>query len=66
MSNLITLFTRNRQFSDDFKAADLPVIPKLRTVVLTCAEPRRFWIPVSCNGRQKLFASFRINSGCLA
>lgn len=40
MSNLTTLFSRNREFSDDFKAADLPMIPKLRTVVLTCADAR--------------------------
>lgn len=40
MSNLKTLFTRNRQFSNNFKAEDLPILPKLRTVVLTCADAR--------------------------
>lgn len=40
MSNLTTLFNRNLQFSNDFDAADLPILPKLRTVVLTCADAR--------------------------
>ena len=40
MSNTTTLINRNRQFASDFAAADLPVIPKLRTVVLTCGDAR--------------------------
>lgn len=40
MSNTTTLLNRNRQFASDFAAADLPVIPKLRTVVLTCGDAR--------------------------
>lgn len=40
MSNLTTFINRNHQFSNDFKASELPMIPKLRTVVLTCADAR--------------------------
>jgi len=40
MSNTTTLIKRNRQFANDFSAADLPVLPKLRTVVLTCGDSR--------------------------
>ncbi len=40
MSNTATLLDRNRQFASDFAAGDLPVLPKLRTVVLTCADSR--------------------------
>ena len=40
MSNTTTLLNRNRQFANDFTAADLPILPKLRTVVLTCIDSR--------------------------
>lgn len=40
MSNTATLLDRNRLFADDFAGADLPVLPKLRTVVLTCVDAR--------------------------
>lgn len=40
MSSTTILLDRNRQFVSDFAAADLPVLPRLRTVVLTCADQR--------------------------
>jgi len=40
MTNSKTLFNRNTQFSNDFNAADLPIIPQLRSVILTCADAR--------------------------
>lgn len=40
MSNTPTLINRNQQFASQFAAADLPVIPNLRTVVLTCGDAR--------------------------
>ncbi|WP_434111340.1 carbonic anhydrase [Methylocaldum sp. GT1TLB] len=40
MSSTTILLDRNRQFASDFAAADLPVLPRLRTVVLTCADQR--------------------------
>lgn len=40
MSNTTTLLERNRQFASDFAAANLPILPKLRTVVLTCTDAR--------------------------
>lgn len=40
MSNTSTLLERNRQFASGFTAADLPILPKLRTVVLTCGDSR--------------------------
>ena len=40
MSNTTTLLNRNRKFASDFTAADLPILPKLRTVVLTCGDAR--------------------------
>ena len=40
MSSTTTLLERNRQFAGDFSAADLPILPKLRTVVLTCGDSR--------------------------
>jgi len=40
MSNTTTLLNRNREFTSTFTAADLPVLPKLRTVVLTCGDSR--------------------------
>jgi carbonic anhydrase len=40
MSSTKTLLERNRQFADDFTSADLPILPKLRTVILTCGDAR--------------------------
>ena len=40
MTSTTTLLNRNRQFASDFAAADLPPMPKLRTVVLACADAR--------------------------
>ncbi len=40
MSNLTTLLERNRDFARDFSAADLPIVPKMRTVLLTCVDAR--------------------------
>jgi carbonic anhydrase len=40
MSSTAILLDRNRQFASDFAAADLPVLPRLRTVVLTCGDAR--------------------------
>lgn len=40
MSSTSTLLNRNRQFANGFAAADLPILPKLRTVVLACGDSR--------------------------
>ena len=40
MSNTATLLDRNRLFASNFIAADLPIIPKLRTVIITCGDSR--------------------------
>lgn len=40
MSTTTTILERNRQFARDFSAADLPVLPRLRTVLLTCVDSR--------------------------
>lgn len=40
MSNLKTLIDRNTQFVNDFNASELKALPKLRTIVLTCADAR--------------------------
>lgn len=40
MSSIKTLLDRNRQFASKFTEADLPIIPKLRTVLLTCIDAR--------------------------
>jgi len=41
MSDAITtLLKRNRQFADDFDAADLPILPKLNAMMLTCIDAR--------------------------
>lgn len=40
MSSTATLLDRNRQFASDFAAADLPILPKLRAVVLACGDAR--------------------------
>lgn len=40
MSSTTVFLDRNRQFASHFAAANLPGLPRLRTVVLTCADPR--------------------------
>lgn len=40
MSETKTLLDRNRVFSSTFEARDLPILPKMRTVVLACADAR--------------------------
>ena len=40
MSNTTILLDRNREFASTFSAAKLPVLPKLRSVVLTCGDSR--------------------------
>jgi len=40
MSNTTTLLNRNRLFANDFAGADLPALPGMRTVVLTCGDAR--------------------------
>lgn len=40
MTNTALLLERNRRFASDFTAADLPILPKLRTVVLACGDAR--------------------------
>jgi len=40
MSNLSTLLERNRTFATKFSSADLAILPKLRTVILTCVDAR--------------------------
>ena len=40
MSNTTTLLNRNRQFASDFAAAEMPALPKMRTVILTCGDAR--------------------------
>lgn len=40
MSSTTTLLDRNRRFAGNFASADLPILPKLRTVILTCGDAR--------------------------
>ena len=40
MTSTETLLHRNRQFASGFGAAELPILPKLRSVVLTCGDSR--------------------------
>ena len=40
MSSTTTLLRRNEQFARDYSTADLPIIPRLRTVVLACGDAR--------------------------
>ncbi|OJJ20154.1 hypothetical protein BKI52_16920 [marine bacterium AO1-C] len=40
MSNLETILNRNEQFFKNFKEGDLPILPKLRTVIITCLDAR--------------------------
>ncbi len=38
--NNVTLQNRNQEFAQGFAQGDLPILPKLRTVILTCADAR--------------------------
>jgi len=40
MTCTTTLLNRNQQFASNFAAADMPVIPKMRTVIITCGDAR--------------------------
>ncbi len=40
MTNTTTLMNRNLQFAAEFNAADLPIIPKLRSVIICCVDAR--------------------------
>jgi len=40
MSSTATLIKRNQVFANQFAAADLPILPKLRTVILACGDSR--------------------------
>ncbi|WP_422036931.1 carbonic anhydrase [Roseibium sp.] len=40
MTDNTALLTRNSRFADTFAAADLPVLPKLGTLILTCIDAR--------------------------
>lgn len=40
MSTQSELILRNRKFSSDFNHGEMPVLPALRTVLLTCADAR--------------------------
>lgn len=40
MTNTTTLFDRNRTFAENFSDADLPILPRMRTVILTCVDAR--------------------------
>lgn len=40
MSSTATLLNRNLKFASNFSTADLPIMPKLRTVLLSCVDAR--------------------------
>jgi carbonic anhydrase len=40
MTNTNVLIERNQQFSKNFDNANLPILPKLRTVIITCGDAR--------------------------
>jgi len=40
MTNTPTIIERNQQFASNFSAAELPVLPKLRMVIVTCGDSR--------------------------
>lgn len=40
MADLETLLDRNRSFSERFDAGDLPIRPRLATIILTCLDSR--------------------------
>ena len=35
-----TLLDRNRSFAEQFKAGDLPIRPRMSTIILTCVDSR--------------------------
>lgn len=39
-SSTTTLLARNQHFAGQYTGADLPIMPKLRTVILTCVDSR--------------------------
>jgi len=40
MTITTTLFERNRSFAKGFAGGELPILPKMRTVILTCVDAR--------------------------
>lgn len=40
MSNTMTLLDRNRRFASEFAGTEMPILPKLRTVILACVDAR--------------------------
>ena len=40
MKNTQSLINRNQEFSKGFDAANLPIIPKYRSVIICCADAR--------------------------
>lgn len=40
MTNTTILLDRNQEFSEGFDSSNLPILPKLRTVVITCGDAR--------------------------
>lgn len=40
MTSTTALLERNRTFAENFGASDLPPLPKMRTVILTCVDAR--------------------------
>jgi carbonic anhydrase len=40
MTTIDTLLNRNKDFAADRFAADLPLMPTLRTIIVSCADPR--------------------------
>lgn len=40
MTMTTTLLKRNREFANNFDSAELAIIPKLRTVIISCADAR--------------------------
>ncbi len=40
MSDLPALLQRNKKFAADFRHGDLPIRPRLSTIVLTCLDAR--------------------------
>ncbi len=40
MSSTVSMFERNRSFAKSFSDADLPLVPRMRTVVLSCVDAR--------------------------
>ena len=40
MTNTSVLFERNAQFAEQFDKADLPILPRLNTLLITCIDAR--------------------------